>query len=94
MEKKFHELIYCEDKADYDALQRLIAERFPGAKFEDASDDIHEYRFGVEGEGRQDDLYRFAIANRFATQGLWFNLDLRMHTDRIKKLVDEVKAAA
>ena len=86
----FHELIYCEeDQEDYNKLQALIRSSFPGAKIEGGYDEIKGWRIQIEGEGPQDDFYRFAIKHRFAMQGLSFQLDLRMHTPRIKALVDE-----
>lgn len=86
----FHELIYCgDDHADYEQLQVLIGAAFPAATLEGECDEIKGWRLSVTGEQEQDEFYRFAIKNRFAMQGLSFNLDLRMHTGRIKKLVDE-----
>jgi len=89
-EARAHDLIYCEDKADYDDLIARLRSQWPNAVFEDGSDEIHEYRFGVTvADITQDELYRFMLRNKFATQGLCFNLDMHDKPKHILELVKE-----
>lgn len=89
-----HELIYCEDRDDYEGLMVAIKTEWPQAVFEDGSDDIHEYRFSTTiADLEQDDFFRFAIKKKFALSCLGFQLDLRMDTNRIKRLIEEIAPA-
>lgn len=65
------ELIYAGKDAE-----ELIKSRYPTARIQDASDDVHPERFEVEVDTSEDDFYPFAIAEGFA---LWcFNFQIMM----------------
>lgn len=55
-----YDLVYCdpEDRAEVEALYR---ERWPNAKIEDASDEIHRGRFSIEMDAELRDYYDWCI---------------------------------
>lgn len=56
----FSELVY-----DTNEIRAKCAERFPQAKFEDASDEVHENRFSIEGDIPKVEFYLFAYHEGF-----------------------------
>ena len=92
---QLHELIYCDNRNEYQELQTLIQGQFPNAKFSDGSDDIHQYRFQVESETiEQDEFHKFAIQNKFALSCFSFQLDMYGNGERVKRLIAEAQEKA
>lgn len=83
------ELIYAEDEQEYEETQAAIRQRFPAAKFTDASDQVHLCRFEVEVDAVQDDFWIAAIQDGFAMACLGFNLELQSNAAHIRTLMIE-----
>jgi hypothetical protein len=87
-----NDLIYCENQKDYNEIKAKILVEFPNMKFEDASDFVHLYRFGVQSDDiESEDFLVFAIKQGFGLSTLGLNLMIQMNPDKIKKLITEVQ---
>jgi hypothetical protein len=95
---KFYDLIYCEDNKDYTEIKELLQKRFPSCMIDNASDDIHRYRFTIQSEKDiKKDFIKFAIRNGFAL----CSLQIQMATyntpaskedhEELKKILEELK---
>lgn len=75
---KLTDLIYAEKYED--EIKKDILAKYPDAKFEDGSDDIHRGRFQVEIEGvdRLDWYNWMAFEGVFSDLSLHFQLSVRM----------------
>ena len=90
-----YDLIYTENRNDYDKIWEIIKKEYPEAVLEDGSDQIHENRFSVdlvEFEMEHESWFSFIIKNGFAMLSLNFQLMIKEDPDKTKKLVDKVLA--
>ena len=76
-----HELIYAGNE-----VRQLLEKEYPDAKFEDASDMIHEERFSIDIDGEKDELeesfYVFAMKNGFVLDCFAFQIMLQLPTNQ------------
>jgi hypothetical protein len=85
------DLIYVADRQEYKEAQDDLRTKYPSAKFEDASDEVHAHRFQVELEAEQDEYFRDLLRMGLATCSLGFNLILQSDFPRIERLLEELK---
>lgn len=52
------DLIYCNDREEYDEISAKLKSQFANIKITDASDDVHEDRFEIELKDEQRREYR------------------------------------
>ena len=64
-----HELIYAGKD-----VETVVLKRYPNAKIEDASDEIHKERFELEVDVNEDEFYVFAIVDGYANDCFGFQL--------------------
>ena len=85
-----YDLIYIENRSDYLKSQKELKQKFPSAKFEDASDDIHRDRFAIKLNDISDKDYHLGLLDLgLALCSLNFQLFLREKTQEAKKLIDK-----
>jgi hypothetical protein len=82
-----------------EAVKPIIHERFPGAVFTDASDEIHEGRFEVILPDEERDAYfKHAIREGYYTVSLGFQVMMQCGSDEAKETIErwlrELKAEA
>ena len=74
-----YDLKYLDDSESREPIQSAISRKFPSAKFEDASDDIHWNRFAVElPDGSEREFFRLAVREGFALCCLNIGLMVRI----------------
>jgi hypothetical protein len=92
-QETFSDLIYLENYADYQRCQAEILEAFPQAKFQDASDYIHEYRFEVTlPVSDEEAFFKLAIRKGFARCSLKVGLRMYGGDLDLMRLIEEVRA--
>jgi len=79
----------------YDTIeaQKVILKKFPEARFQDASDDIHPDRFEVDIEiENEDKWWEFCVKAGLGVVSLGFQLRLRNehNKDKHKEFIDKV----
>ena len=81
---------------DYEA-EPIIKRAYPNAKFEDASDGIHESRFSVTLEEDRKTWFKFLIKEGIANISIWLQMAMykvtetdEAHAD-LKAAIDELK---
>jgi len=56
------DLIYLNDRFQYDTIKECLKKEFPNAQIEDASDDVHEYRFSITmPDEKRDEYNKFVL---------------------------------
>jgi len=83
-----YDLIY----ADYNA-QEILEKKYPNAKFEDASDEIHRNRFSVDIEEKEcdeKDYLKFLLESGLFPVSFNFQL-MKISKEHIHKINDAVK---
>jgi len=89
-EKKKHTylLVYAGTKEDYDKTQDIFKKQYPQARFEDDSDEIHEYRYGAEIDGiTTEEAQIFMCKEGFAPLELGFNLLMMRDIEKAKEII-------
>lgn len=80
-----YDLIYADYK-----VREIVKTKFPTAKFEDASDGIHQERFSIEMDGDISDEYiEFMISKALALCSLSINLMLS-GDEKGRKRIEEI----
>jgi hypothetical protein len=84
------DLIYAEDE-----VAKIISARYPSAVFEDASDMVHEERFGVKvSDVAEEEWFEFLVKAGIATVSLNVQLAMRIpgkSQDALKVVVEKLK---
>lgn len=84
-----YDLIYLDNRADYNRAQLELAEVFPDASFEDGSDFIHHDRFSVEIDVSTEN-YRLQIFDLgLALHSLNFQLWIREEPAQVKDMIEK-----
>ena len=94
MTKRFQELIYLENQADYNEVKEAICGKFEDAEIVDASDSVHPFRFEVYlPHDKEDDFRVFSILEGFATCGLGFEFMRRgkENEEKIREWLEKAK---
>lgn len=89
-----YELIYMEDREEYDDVRSAVEEAFPAATIRDASDDVHQFRIAVEADTDSDDFLRWAIGAGCFLCTLGGQLMLHQDPDKARRLLKQVKRQA
>lgn len=87
-----YDLIYCEDRAEYQEYQRLLSEAFPDCTFEDGSDLVHPHRFVIKRDVAVDDAYYETLIRLGITASLNLQLKLMEGQGRIGRILDKLEA--
>ncbi|MCK9569447.1 hypothetical protein M0R72_10955 [Candidatus Pacearchaeota archaeon] len=85
------DLIYCDDSE----IREAILKRFPDAKIEDASDDVHESRVGVMvANSSIEEWFNFLADEGLCRLSLGFRIELGLHKSDVFAAIhyDERKA--
>jgi len=83
-----YDLIYADYKA-----QKILEKRYPNAKFEDASDDIHRERFSIdieESEYNERDYLKFLLESGLYSVSFDFQL-MRVSEEHVHKINNAAK---
>lgn len=75
----------------YEEIQQDLIRIFGEVKFEDASDGIHGKRIGITLRENKDIYYKEIIKNGFANISFNFNLLCTMESQKVKKILKELK---
>lgn len=86
------DLLYCDDRADYEAAQQTIRTHYPDAKFEDGSDFIHHDRFQVEVPVGREEWWEFVLCNDLAHASFHLQMAVMTGTEGLREVLDRVKA--
>lgn len=69
--------------------RQSLAEKFPGAKIEDASDFIHRDRISIELDVDPMEYFRFLLDSRLALGSMFFQSELMEGNSQLKALTTE-----
>jgi len=87
-----YDLIYFGDRSDYLEAKNDLIKTFPGARIEDASDIIHEFRLSIRINNIELEDYRIKLLNiQLALCSLNFSLFMAENNADCKKLIDKWK---
>lgn len=86
-----YDLIYADYKA-----REILEKKYPNAKFEDASDEVHRERFSIdikESEYNEKDYLRFLLESGLFPLSFDFQLmkASKEHAHKITKILKELK---
>jgi len=88
------DLIYLEASESQQSIKDTILQRFPNAKFRDASDEVHWNRFEVEiPDATARDFFRLAASEGFALccLGIGLAFTTQPHPNWVKEEMEELR---
>jgi len=85
------DLIYTENRKDYEEIKQIIETNYPQAKVEDSSDHVHENRFSVELKIEYDDWFMFCLNHGFPLCSLDFQILLRSEPKKVEELLSKCR---
>ena len=91
-----YDIMYCSEREIYDEIMGIVKGAYPDATIEDASDEIHSYRFSVDttDEVGIDEWLRFVMKEKLA--GISLHLEVQMRdaegNKKIRSILEEQKA--
>jgi hypothetical protein len=86
-----YDLIYCENRDEYQDYQRRLLEAFPDCTFKDASDFVHADRFVIQRDIPVDDGYYEALIRQGITSSLSLQFALLEGNGLIGRILDKLE---
>lgn len=85
------DLIYEDDKKTYDESVKKVKEQILNAVVQDASDEIHGYRFTISVSMDEREYMKQMLMLGLALNSLHFQLNMREKTTFVHEIVNEWK---